>query len=193
MSDRLITIPNALSVLRLIGVPLYFALVSEERFLWAVALLFIAGATDYFDGKIARRYNQTSRLGELLDPAADRLYIVAIVYSLWNFEVIPFSLMIIIFGRDIVLGILLIFMKRQGFPPFKVTYLGKAATFNLLYAFPFLLLTQVANSTLSDAAYILGWAFSAWGVALYSWTGVTYFSNGLRLLGSGRNRGIELS
>ncbi len=192
MNDRWITIPNALSVLRLLGVPLYFILISDERYQWAVALLFLAGATDYLDGKIARRFNQTSRLGELLDPSADRLYIVAIVYSLWTLEIIPFSLLAVIFGRDIVLGILLIFMKRQGFPPFKVTYLGKAATFNLLYAFPFLLLTQVANESISNAAFILGWAFSAWGVALYSWTGISYFLSGVRLLRSGEDREIEL-
>ncbi len=192
MNDRWITIPNALSVLRLLGVPLYFILISDERYQWAVALLFLAGATDYLDGKIARRFNQTSRLGELLDPSADRLYIVAIVYSLWTLEIIPFSLLAVIFGRDIVLGILLIFMKRQGFPPFKVTYLGKAATFNLLYAFPFLLLTQVANESISNAAFILGWAFSAWGVALYSWTGISYFLRGVRLLRSGEDREIEL-
>lgn len=192
MNDRWITIPNALSVLRLLGVPLYFILISDERYQWAVALLFLAGATDYLDGKIARSFNQTSRLGELLDPSADRLYIVAIVYSLWTLEIIPFSLLAVIFGRDIVLGILLIFMKRQGFPPFKVTYLGKAATFNLLYAFPFLLLTQVANETISNSAFILGWAFSAWGVALYSWTGISYFLSGVRLLRSGEDREIEL-
>ena len=193
MSHPVLTIPNILSVLRLLGVPLYFTLVSKENFVFAVMVLFLAGATDYFDGKIARRFNQTSRLGELLDPAADRLYVAAIVYSLWDLGVIPLLLLVLIFARDIILGVLLIFMKRRDLEPFKVTYLGKAATFNLLYAFPFLLLTLIDDDFVSTVAYVLGWAFSAWGIALYLWTGALYFVAGIRQLRSTYERGTELS
>ena len=193
MSHPVLTIPNILSVLRLLGVPLYFTLVSKENFVFAVMVLFLAGATDYFDGKIARRFNQTSRLGELLDPAADRLYVAAIVYSLWDLGVIPLLLLVLIFARDIILGVLLIFMKRRDLEPFKVTYLGKAATFNLLYAFPFLLLTLIDDDFVSTAAYVLGWAFSTWGIGLYLWTGALYFVAGIRRLRSKYERGIELS
>jgi cardiolipin synthase len=182
-----------LSILRLLGVPLYFLLVSKEEFLAAVFVLFLAGATDYLDGKIARRFNQTSKLGELLDPAADRLYVAAIVYSLWDLEVIPLILLVVIFVRDVVLGVLLLFMKRQDIEPFKVTYLGKAATFNLLYAFPFLLLTLIDQALVSSIAYVLGWAFSAWGIALYLWTGILYLKDGIRLLRARADREIELS
>ncbi len=193
MSNQVLTIPNMLSILRLLGVPLYFLLVSKEEFLAAVFVLFLAGATDYLDGKIARRFNQTSKLGELLDPAADRLYVAAIVYSLWDLEVIPLILLVVIFVRDAVLGVLLLFMKRQDIEPFKVTYLGKAATFNLLYAFPFLLLTLIDQALVSSIAYVLGWAFSAWGIALYLWTGILYLKDGIRLLRARADREIELS
>ncbi len=193
MSNQVLTIPNMLSILRLLGVPLYFLLVSKEEFLAAVFVLFLAGATDYLDGKIARRFNQTSKLGELLDPAADRLYVAAIVYSLWDLEVIPLILLVIIFVRDAVLGVLLLFMKRQDIEPFKVTYLGKAATFNLLYAFPFLLLTLIDQALVSSIAYVIGWAFSAWGIALYLWTGILYLKDGIRLLRARADREIELS
>jgi cardiolipin synthase len=183
-----LTVPNLLSVLRLVGVPIYLVLIQGERYGWAVLTLMVAGATDYFDGKIARRFNQTSRLGELLDPAADRLYIVVILFSLWDLKLLPFAIVILIFGRDIVLAILLMAMKRKGLSPFTVTYLGKAATFNLLYAFPFLLLTLSDIRWLSDLSYVLGWAFSIWGVALYLYTGSSYFREGVRDLAQIRGR-----
>jgi len=188
MKNSVLTVPNALSVLRLVGVPIYLLLIEGERYGWAVLVLVIAGATDYFDGKIARRFNQTSRLGELLDPAADRLYIVVILYSLWSLDLLPAVVLILILGRDVVLALLLLVMKRNGLPPFKVTYLGKAATFNLLYAFPFLLLTTSENDSIASISFILGWAFSAWGVALYLYTGLSYFREGLRDLAQVRGR-----
>ena len=188
MNSSILTVPNLLSVLRLVGVPIYLVLIQGERYGWAVLTLMVAGATDYFDGKIARRFNQTSRLGELLDPAADRLYIVVILFSLWDLKLLPFAIVILIFGRDIVLAILLMAMKRKGLSPFTVTYLGKAATFNLLYAFPFLLLTLSDIRWLSDLSYVLGWAFSIWGVALYLYTGSSYFREGVRDLAQIRGR-----
>ena len=188
MNSSILTVPNLLSVLRLVGVPIYLVLIQGERYGWAVLTLMVAGATDYFDGKIARRFNQTSRLGELLDPAADRLYIVVILFSLWDLNLLPIAIVILIFGRDIVLAILLMAMKRKGLSPFTVTYLGKAATFNLLYAFPFLLLTLSDIRWLSDLSYVLGWAFSIWGVALYLYTGSSYFREGVRDLAQIRGR-----
>jgi cardiolipin synthase len=183
-----LTVPNALSVLRLVGVPIYLLLIESESYGWAVLTLVVAGATDYFDGKIARRFNQTSRLGELLDPAADRLYIVVILFSLWDLELLPIAVVLLIVGRDIILGILLIVMKRRDLPPFTVTYLGKAATFNLLYAFPFLLLTKSDSPWVAESSFILGWAFSAWGIGLYLYTGFVYLREGLRDLAQVRGR-----
>jgi cardiolipin synthase len=188
VKSSVLTVPNALSVLRLVGVPIYLLLIESERYGWAVLTLVVAGATDYFDGKIARRFNQTSRLGELLDPAADRLYIVVILFSLWDLELLPIAVVLLIVGRDIMLGILLIVMKRRDLPPFTVTYLGKAATFNLLYAFPFLLLTKSDSPWVAESSFILGWAFSAWGIGLYLYTGFVYLREGLRDLAQVRGR-----
>jgi len=188
VKSSVLTVPNALSVLRLVGVPIYLLLIESESYGWAVLTLVVAGATDYFDGKIARRFNQTSRLGELLDPAADRLYIVVILFSLWDLELLPIAVVLLIVGRDIILGILLIVMKRRDLPPFTVTYLGKAATFNLLYAFPFLLLTKSDSPWVAESSFILGWAFSAWGIGLYLYTGFVYLREGLRDLAQVRGR-----
>ena len=148
----------------------------------AVLTLVIAGATDYFDGKVARALNQESRLGELMDPAVDRLYIATVLIAMYVTEALPIWVLLLIVVRDLLLGLLLIVMKSRGIPPFTVTYLGKAATFNLLYALPLLLLTDSSSGWVGDLSFIFGWGFAGWGIALYLWTGVSYAGSGLRQL-----------
>ena len=182
LSSRLMfTVPNLLTGLRALGIPIFLWLIlSAEAYPAAVVVLVIAGATDYFDGKLARALNQESRFGELMDPAVDRLYIAAVLIAMYVTEVIPLWVLSLIVLRDIALALLLLAMKRKGIPPFKVTYLGKAATFNILYALPLLLLTVSAEGNLAQAAFILGWAFAGWGIGLYLWTGVGYAVSGIR-------------
>jgi cardiolipin synthase (CMP-forming) len=185
-SDRVWTIPNALSVLRLLGVPLFLWLaLGPEADGWAVVVLMIAGFTDYADGKIARRFNQTSRLGTLLDPAADRLYILATLVALTLRGIVPIWLSGGIVGRDLVLSIGLLALHRHGYPPPEVTYLGKAATLNLLYAFPLLLLS-VDDTTLAHVVRPLAWAFTVWGAGLYLWSGWLYLVEERKLIVGGR-------
>jgi len=179
MSQSVISVPNALTFLRFLGIPLFIYLtLSLEADGWAIVVLAIGGATDYFDGKIARAWNQTSRFGELADPAIDRLYIFATLLVFLIREVVPVWLIAIIIGRDLILGVVSLAMNRRGFPPFTVTYLGKAATFNLLYAFPFLLLAQ-SDGRWGDIAVVAGWSFAIWGVALYISTGISYARAGI--------------
>lgn len=149
---------------------------------WAVLTLVIAGGTDYFDGKVARALNQESRLGELMDPAVDRLYIATVLIAMYVTEALPIWVLLLIVARDVLLGLLLIIMKSRGIPPFTVTYLGKAATFNLLYALPLLLLADSSSGWVGEASFIFGWGFAGWGIALYLWTGVSYAGSGLRQL-----------
>ena len=179
----MLTIPNLLTLARALGIPLFLYLVlAKEEMGLAILTLVIAGASDYFDGKLARAWNQESRLGELMDPAVDRLYIISVLVAMFATQVVPLWVLALIAGRDILLGLLLLVMKSRGIPPFKVTYLGKAATFNLLYALPLLLLTKSSSGALADAAYIFGWGFAGWGIALYLWTGMSYARAGLRSL-----------
>jgi cardiolipin synthase len=176
-----VTIPNLLTLLRALGIPvfLYFVLV-EERMGWAVLTLVVAGATDYLDGKVARALKQESRLGELMDPAVDRLYIATVLITMYLSEVLPLAVLLAIVARDVLLGVLLLLMKSRGIPPFTVTYLGKAATFNLLYALPLLLLTDSSTGWIADASFVFGWSFAGWGIALYLWTGLSYAGAGIR-------------
>jgi cardiolipin synthase len=178
VSDRVLTLPNALSFLRLLGVPLFLWLVlGPERDGLALIVLMVAGFTDYADGALARKLNQTSRLGQLLDPAADRLYILATLIGLTVRDIVPLWLTLALIARDVMLVGCVPTLRRLGYgPALPVHYLGKAATFNLLYAFPFLLLGDGSGdmTTVQTLANVFGWAFAIWGSGLYWWAGVLY-------------------
>jgi cardiolipin synthase len=172
--DRIWTVPNALSVLRLLGVPLFLWLLLGPRADgWALLVLAVSGFTDWLDGVLARLLNQTSRFGALLDPLADRLYILATLLGLVLRDVIPWWLAVVVVGRDAVVGVALPRLRKAGYGPPEVHYLGKAATFCLLYAFPLLLLGTYSG-TAADIARPLAWAFTIWGTALYVWSGIVY-------------------
>ncbi|CAN5605827.1 CDP-alcohol phosphatidyltransferase family protein [soil metagenome] len=173
-TDRVLTIPNLLSVLRLLGVPLFLYLVlGPEYDVLALIVLMVSGITDYLDGYLARTLNQASRLGQILDPVADRLYILSVVVALAIRDIIPVWLAVILPLRDVFLFALVPFMRTRGIRALPVHFLGKAATANLLYAFPFLLIGD-DDGTLADFANVLGWAFTIWGTGLYWWAGLLY-------------------
>ena len=178
--DRVLTVPNLLSVLRLLGVPLFlWLLLGPENHavadVWAIVVLAVGGLTDWLDGKLARLLDQYSRLGALLDPAVDRLYILAALVGLGVREVVPWWVVIVLVARDLVLGLCLTVLRRRGYGPFVVSYLGKAATFLLLYAFP-LLLAGLQEGWAADVARPLGYAFAVWGTAFYLYTGALYLA-----------------
>jgi cardiolipin synthase len=185
-SDRVLTVPNVLSLLRLLGVPVFlWLLLGPHADLAALVVLAASGASDWLDGKIARWLDQTSRIGVLLDPAADRLYILATLIAFVARDIIPWWLAALIVGRDAVLGLCLPALRRHGYGPPPVHYLGKAATFNLLYAFPLLLLATRPGSV-ADVARPVGWAFAIWGTAMYLWAGALYVVQVVRLVRADR-------
>ena len=185
-TDRILTIPNLLSFARLLGVPLFLWLIlGPHADGWAIVLLTISGITDWLDGKIARATGQISRLGQLLDPLADRAYIAATLLGLAIRGTIPWWLVGLLLARDLILAGVLALLKRRGITGLPVHFLGKAATFNLLWGFPFLLLGDSATGTgltLADAARVLGWAFAIWGTALYWWAALLYIEQARRIL-----------
>jgi cardiolipin synthase len=171
---RVWTVPNLLSGLRLLGVPLFLWLVlGPEADGWALLVLMASGVTDYLDGYLARRLNQMSQLGQLLDPIADRLYILAVVFGLAWRDIIPWWLALLLPARDLFLWCLVPFLRTRGYSALPVHFLGKAATFNLLYAFPLLLLGD-GSGVVATLAQVFGWAFAIWGTSLYWWAGLLY-------------------
>jgi cardiolipin synthase (CMP-forming) len=173
-TNRVWTVPNLLSMARLAGVPVFLWLVlGPEADAWALALLMLSGVTDYLDGYLARRLDQRSTLGEILDPVADRLYILAVVVGLALRDIVPWWVALILPLRDLFLWGLVPFLRTRGYSSLPVHFLGKAATFNLLYAFPLLLLGD-GEGVLATLANVFGWAFAWWGIGLYWWAGVLY-------------------
>jgi cardiolipin synthase len=190
-SDRVLTVPNALSVLRLAGVPLFLwlVLVPEEDG-WALVVLMLAGVTDFLDGWLARKLDQQSVLGQILDPVADRLYILAVVVGLALREIIPWWLALSLPLRDLLLWALVPLLRTRGYSALPVHFLGKAATFNLLYAFPLLLLGD-GEGVLPTLAQVFGWAFTLWGIGLYWWAGILYAWQVRKLLATTERRRPE--
>ncbi|WP_406275132.1 CDP-alcohol phosphatidyltransferase family protein [Nocardia sp. NBC_00881] len=174
LADRVLTVPNVLSVLRLLGVPLFLWLLLVERADgWACVLLVASGVTDFLDGKLARLLDQSSRLGALLDPFVDRLYLITTLVAFVIRGLIPWWVAVILVGRDLVLTLTLSVYKRRDLPPPEVIYLGKAATFALMSALPWLLAGQM-DWAAAGFGRALGGALLVWGTAVYVWTGVLY-------------------
>ncbi|MFE3544656.1 CDP-alcohol phosphatidyltransferase family protein [Nocardia sp. NPDC059177] len=173
-SDRILTVPNALSVLRLIGIPVFlWLMLVREADGWAFTLLIASGVTDFLDGKLARLLDQSSRLGALLDPLVDRLYLVTTLVAFVARGLLPWWIAVLLIGRDLVLAATLSVYKRRDLPPPEVIYLGKAATFALMSALPWMLTGEMdwAGAAFGGA---FGWALLIWGTALYVWTGALY-------------------
>jgi len=173
--DRVLTIPNVLSVIRLILVPVFlYLLLATHAYALAVAILMFSGFSDWADGKIARLVaNQSSKLGALLDPLVDRIYMIAVPLGLGAAGVVPWWLIAVLIGRDLVLAATLPVVRSRGLTALPVTYIGKAATFALMSGFPLVLLGQW-DAQWSRVIGACGWGFLIWGVGMYLWSAVLY-------------------
>ena len=181
LSSRVLTVPNLLSFLRLALVPVFLILLVRGEDAWALLVLAVASLTDFLDGAIARKFNQITRLGQLLDPAADRLYIFAALIGLAWRDLVPWWIVAVVVGRDVFLLGLGVVLANYGFGPLPVHQLGKVATFCLFYALPMIMLGQ-AFPELSWWSQPVGWAFGLWGAYLYWWAGVIYAIETVRVI-----------
>jgi cardiolipin synthase (CMP-forming) len=187
------TLPNAVSALRLLGVPLFLWLVlGPEADVLALVVLMVSGFTDWLDGYLARKLHQTSRLGQILDPVADRLYILAVVVGLAVRDIVPWWVALLLPARDVLLWGLVPFLRTRGYSALPVHFLGKAATFNLLYAFPLLFIGD-GTGTAATLGKVFGWAFAIWGMGLYWWAGLLYAWQVRKLLADRDRRAPDLA
>ncbi|OBJ74395.1 CDP-alcohol phosphatidyltransferase family protein [Mycobacterium sp. 1274756.6] len=172
--DRVLTVPNALSGVRLVLIVVfgYLLLVAHAEIAAAVVLM-VSGATDWLDGKLARLLDQYSRLGELLDPAVDRLYMVLVPILFGLHGLLPWWIIAVLLARDGLLAAALPALRTRGVTALPVLYLGKAATFALMSAFPLILLGQ-SDALWGRVVLACGWAFLIWGLGMYLWTFVLY-------------------
>jgi cardiolipin synthase (CMP-forming) len=173
-NDRVLTVPNALSVVRLLLLPVFvYLLLAAHADTWAAAILMFTGASDWADGKIARLLNQTSKLGVLLDPAVDRLYMVIVPVAFGLRGIVPWWIIVTLLVRDGLLAATLPILRSRGLSALPVTYVGKAATFGLMSGFPLILLGQ-GDASWSRVLLACGWAFLIWGLYTYLWAFVLY-------------------
>lgn len=192
ISSRIWTIPNILSFLRLALVPVFLFLIIEGYDVLALATLVFSSFTDYLDGLIARRYQQITRLGQLLDPAADRLFIFATLIGLAIRDIVPWWFLVLVIGRDVLLLGLGVVLANIGHGPLPVHHLGKVATFCLFYALPLIMVGQ-AFPGIAGVTDPIAWAFALWGVFLYWWAGVVYVIEASRLVQNSRRESQPVS
>lgn len=190
VSNRILTIPNLLSFLRLLLIPVFIwvALGPEDDSL-AFWLLAFSAVTDWLDGIIARRFDMVSRVGQLLDPIADRLFVASTIIVLALREIVPWWLVIVLLARDVVMFFVQLYVHRQGVEPLPVHYVGKAATACLLYGMPLLFLTT-GDGLVADLSTPVAWAFVIWGTCIYWWSAVLYAEQASAVL---QGRRLELS
>lgn len=177
--DRIWTIPNAISLIRLMMVPVFLWLLVTGNDGPALAVLIVATTSDFIDGMIARNFNQVTRLGMYLDPLSDRLFIAASVIGLAARGLIPLPLLAIVLARDIVLLSVVLYRRLRiaDFP--HVTFVGKTATFVLFTAFPVVVLGTVWTDAPVPLESI-GWLLGAVGAGIYWVAGVGYLGVLLR-------------
>jgi len=173
LSTRVWTIPNVLSMLRLALVPVFLVLLVLHEYIGALVVLVVASLSDLADGYLARRLNQVTRLGQLLDPAADRLYIFAALLGLAAGGLVPWWIVVVIVARDVFLLILGVVLASHGYGPLPVHQLGKVATFALFFGLPVIML-GLAFPVVQPVSEPVGWAITLWGAFLYWWAGVIY-------------------
>ncbi|WP_308085141.1 CDP-alcohol phosphatidyltransferase family protein [Agromyces mediolanus] len=173
MSRRVWTIPNVLSMLRLALVPVFLVLLVLGEYVGALVVLVVASLSDLADGYLARRLNQVTRLGQLLDPAADRLYIFAALLGLAAGGLVPWWIVVVIVARDVFLLILGVVLASHGYGPLPVHQLGKVATFALFFGLPVIML-GLAFPSVQPISEPVGWAITLWGAFLYWWAGIIY-------------------
>lgn len=181
VSTRIVTIPNILSMFRLLLIPVFFVLLLTGQYGWALLLIAVSSLTDFVDGYVARHFNQVTRLGQLLDPAADRLFILSTLVGLGLVQVLPWWFIAVIVARDVLLLVLGVVLANHRFGPLPVHHLGKMGTFAILFSMPVLLLATAFPQT-GWIALPIGWAAGIWGIFLYWWAGVAYALQAARMI-----------
>lgn len=189
-TDRVMTLPNALSFVRLLAVGVFGWLILDGQDVAAVILLAASGATDWLDGFLARRLKQRTALGAKLDPVADRLYILMAMVALTVRGIMPWWLLAILVARDVMLVLLMPSLRRSGVLALPVNFVGKAATMCLLLALPLILL---AATPMLEVAFFgwIGWPLAILGAILYWWAGGIYLQQTM-ILSRARRRAPDV-
>jgi cardiolipin synthase len=176
-----LTIPNAVSFVRLLAVPYFWwVTVGQRNIALAAVLIFVIGATDWVDGFLARKLDQVTEVGKLLDPLADRLMIASSLLAGLIVGVVPLSIGIPLLVREALVAIGAAYLAGRGGGKLDVRVMGKLATFLLYGAIPsfYLAAAEVVPALFGPAAWVAGVV----GLVLYYWVGWTYVGDIRRAL-----------
>jgi cardiolipin synthase len=185
--DRIWTVPNVITFARLLCLPIFlYLLFGQENRVGAAALLAMLGITDFLDGYIARRFNQVSTLGKVLDPVADRLLFVVGAGGILVDGSVPVWFAVVVLVREIVVSAAVIVLAGLGAKRIDVSWYGKAGTFFLMIAFPLFL---ASHSTIgwSEFAGFAAWCMAIPGLALSLYALVLYIPTAREALREGRH------
>lgn len=176
------TVPNAISFLRILSIPVIAVLISKRYLIWSLVVLAISSASDGVDGYIARRFDQVSRIGQILDPIADRLLIICSILALGWAHILPWWLLIVVGLRDVVMLLEVLLLAQYDYGPLPVHFVGKAGTALLLMSVPVLIVADLSVRPFFQVLHLIGVAGAIWGASLYWIAGLIYILQGYALL-----------
>lgn len=181
--DMVFTIPNLISALRIVSIPVIAWFIAHHNMVWALVILAVSSASDGLDGIIARNFNQVSKLGQILDPIADRLLIICSILALAVCGVVPWWMLALVALRDVVMGILTLVLAQHGYGPLPVHFVGKTGTAILLISIIGLMVADIRRSFIVlDVLHYGAIACAIWGIGLYWLAGIIYLRQGIGLI-----------
>jgi cardiolipin synthase len=184
--SRIVTVPNAISLGRLLCVPIFLWLLGEGEQIAAGVLLAVLGASDWVDGWIARRFDQGSELGKILDPVADRVLLITAGIALLIEGSVPVPVGVIVLAREAAISIAVLVLAAKGARRIDVQWSGKAGTLALMFAFPMFLLADASSGTVHDVAVVGAWIFTVSGIAFSYFAALAYIPLARQALREGR-------
>jgi len=184
--DRIFTVPNVITLVRLLCIPLFlWLLFGAHRQTAAAILLAVLGATDWIDGFVARRYGQVSTFGKVLDPTADRILVGTAVISILIYGAVPLWFGIATIAREVLVSAMVLLLAAMGAARIDVLWVGKAGTFGLMFAYPTFLLGD-GTASWQEPIRVIAWVTGLVGLALAWWAAGSYIAPARRALRAGR-------
>ncbi|WEV58239.1 CDP-alcohol phosphatidyltransferase family protein [Bifidobacterium sp. ESL0728] len=180
--DIYFTVPNLISILRIVSIPFISWLIAQHKMIVALIVLAVSAASDGLDGIIARKWNQVSKIGQILDPLADRLLIFCSILALGLAGIIPWWMLFIVGLRDLILLVLIIILAQHDYGPLPVHFVGKAGTALLMISITALIFADLWSNTFTQILHLAALAAGIWGIILYWLAGYIYIRQGVKLI-----------
>lgn len=186
--NRVLTVPNLISFLRICSIPYIAWLITKNHMILALVVLAISAFSDCIDGYIARRWNQVSKLGQILDPMADRLLIIFSTVALAIASIIPWWALVLVVLRDVIMAALVVLLAQHDYGPLPVNFVGKAGTALIMLAIVSLMIVYAVSTEAMFVLYAAAIACGIWGIVLYWYAGLLYYRQAYVLLSGAKSK-----